>query len=185
LYWLKGVGAVEKVSVVVGTVETSMGTFEAIITDRGLARLTLPGESSDGSQNWLKRWMPHADVELGGEASLHELAGQINAYLLGELQNFSLTLDLRGTLFQSKVWEALRKIPYGETRSYADIAATIGQPQAVRAVGRANGLNPVPIIVPCHRVVGSDGRLVGYAGGLEMKQMLLDLEAGRIPSAAF
>jgi len=89
---------------------------------------------------------------------------------------FELPLDLRGTEFQRAVWQALLEIPYGETRSYAEIARQVGQPNAVRAVGAANGANPIPIVVPCHRVIGRDGSLTGYGGGLDKKVFLLQLE---------
>lgn len=94
------------------------------------------------------------------------------------MQRFSLPLAARGTAFQQAVWQALCDIPYGETRSYSDIARTIGKPDAVRAVGAANGRNPLSIIVPCHRVIGQNGSLTGYAGGLEIKKALLALERG-------
>lgn len=104
---------------------------------------------------------------------------QLGAYFAGELSHFELQLDLRGTGFQQRVWQALRTIPYGETRSYRDIAEQIGAPTAARAVGLANGRNPISIIVPCHRVIGASGRLVGYGGGLARKQALLELEQRR------
>ncbi len=102
-------------------------------------------------------------------------------YFRGELREFSLPLDLRGTPFQIRCWEALRKIPYGQTCSYADIAREIGSPRAFRAVGQANHNNPVSIVVPCHRVVGAGGSLTGYGGGLEIKEKLLRLEATQQP----
>jgi methylated-DNA-[protein]-cysteine S-methyltransferase len=101
---------------------------------------------------------------------------QLDAYFAGELTDFDLELDLRGTEFQQRVWKALLTIPYGETRSYGEIAEQIGAPGAARAVGLANGRNPIAIVVPCHRVIGSGGRLTGYGGGLERKQTLLELE---------
>jgi len=107
---------------------------------------------------------------------LREAAGQLEAYFAGRLRDFDLPLDLRGTTFQCAVWSALRTIPYGETWSYRDLAAHIGRPSAVRAVGAANGRNPIPIIVPCHRVIGSDGSLTGFGGGLPLKARLLALE---------
>lgn len=103
---------------------------------------------------------------------------QLTAYFAGELTEFTLQLRLHGTPFQRSVWEQLTKIPYGETRTYGDLADVLGNPNASRAVGLANGRNPVGIIVPCHRVVGSDGSLTGYGGGLERKQRLLDFERG-------
>jgi methylated-DNA-[protein]-cysteine S-methyltransferase len=101
---------------------------------------------------------------------------QLRAYFKGELKEFDLPLAPEGTTFQQKVWRALRNIPYGELVSYKSIAKTIGNPKAVRAVGAANGKNPLPIIVPCHRVIGSDGSLTGFGGGLQTKQQLIDLE---------
>jgi methylated-DNA-[protein]-cysteine S-methyltransferase len=101
---------------------------------------------------------------------------QLDAYFAGELQDFSLRLDFRGTEFQRKVWDALCTIPYGETRSYGEIAEQIGSPTASRAVGLANGHNPISVIVPCHRVIGANGSLTGFGGGLERKRALLDLE---------
>jgi methylated-DNA-[protein]-cysteine S-methyltransferase len=103
---------------------------------------------------------------------------QLDQYFAGERTEFDLELDMRGTQFQKDVWNALLTIPYGETRSYGEIARQIGRPDRARAVGAANGSNPVSIIVPCHRVIGSDGSLTGYGGGLPRKRFLLDLEAG-------
>jgi O-6-methylguanine DNA methyltransferase len=108
---------------------------------------------------------------------LREAASQLRAYFGGELRDFDLTLDMQGTGFQKRVWAELLHIPYGETRSYSDVAKVIGEPKAVRAVGAANGRNPVPIVVPCHRVIGAGGSLTGYGGGLPLKRFLLDLEA--------
>jgi O-6-methylguanine DNA methyltransferase len=101
---------------------------------------------------------------------------QLNEYFDSHRREFSLPLDLRGTDFQLKCWHALLAIPYGETRSYADLARAIGHPQAFRAVGMSNNRNPVAIVVPCHRVIASDGSLCGYGGGLDIKRKLLDLE---------
>lgn len=111
------------------------------------------------------------------ETSIISEAGrQLGEYFSGKRTEFDLPLSLEGTEFQKSAWNALETIPYGETRSYKDIAVQIGNPKAVRAVGMANNRNPIPIIVPCHRVVGANGSLVGYGGGLPMKQHLLDLE---------
>jgi methylated-DNA-[protein]-cysteine S-methyltransferase len=109
---------------------------------------------------------------------LVETEHQLREYFEGKRRSFSLALDFRGTAFQKRVWQALLAIPYGETRSYGQIAAQIGRASAARAVGAANGRNPISIIAPCHRVVGSDGRLTGFAGGLDVKERLLALEAG-------
>lgn len=105
-----------------------------------------------------------------------EVIRQLQAYFRGELQEFDLPLAMEGTAFQLRVWNELRAIPYGETISYAQLAGRIGNPKAIRAVGSANGSNPIPIIVPCHRVIGSDGSLTGFGGGLSTKKKLLDLE---------
>ncbi|WFC15066.1 methylated-DNA--[protein]-cysteine S-methyltransferase [Aeromonas salmonicida] len=108
---------------------------------------------------------------------------EFSAYLAGRLQRFTLPLAAHGTAFQQAVWQALCDIPYGETRSYGDIARAIDTPAAVRAVGAANGRNPLSIIVPCHRVIGQNGSLTGYAGGLPIKQQLLALECDQSRSA--
>jgi methylated-DNA-[protein]-cysteine S-methyltransferase len=116
-----------------------------------------------------------------------ETLRQLTAYFQGRLAEFDLPLAMAGTDFQQRVWTELREIPYAETWSYLDLARRIGKPAAVRAVGAANGRNPIAIIVPCHRVIGSSGKLVGYGGGLPMKRMLLELEAehaGRFRKAA-
>ena len=105
-----------------------------------------------------------------------EVVDQLRRYFAGTLQEFDVALAARGTPFQTQVWKALREIPYGQTCSYRDIAERIGSPKAVRAVGLANGRNPISIIVPCHRVVGANGSLTGYGGGLDNKRLLLDLE---------
>jgi len=111
-------------------------------------------------------------------------AEQLEAYFRGELSHFDLPLAPVGTAFQSEVWNALQAIPYGEVRSYADIANAVGRPRAFRAVGMANNRNPLPIIIPCHRVVGSNGLLIGYGGGLDIKIRLLQLERIALEQAA-
>ena len=109
---------------------------------------------------------------------------QLTAYLAGGLDRFDVPLSPRGTAFQAAVWRALSAVPYGTTTTYGELAAAVGRPTAVRAVGAANGRNPWCLVVPCHRVVGADGSLTGYAGGLDRKRFLLDLEAGRSPLPA-
>ncbi len=116
--------------------------------------------------------------EEGLTALLERASRQLEEYFAGKRKQFDLPLSLRGTEFQRQVWAALRDIPYGETRSYGQIAQAVGRPKAVRAVGMANHRNPISIIVPCHRVVGADGSLTGYGGGLENKKFLLALERG-------
>jgi O-6-methylguanine DNA methyltransferase len=107
---------------------------------------------------------------------LKQAVDELRRYFAGEYVQFSCHLDLHGTPFQIQVWQALFSIPYGETRTYAELARTLGYPNAARAVGAANGANPIAIIVPCHRVIGSNGSLTGYGGGLETKEWLLALE---------
>jgi len=106
---------------------------------------------------------------------------QLDEYFAGDRREFSIPLDLRGTDFQLKCWRALLDIPYGETRSYRDLAQAIGHPKAFRAVGMSNNRNPIAIVVPCHRVIAADGSLCGYGGGLDIKRKLLELEAGLHP----
>ncbi len=129
---------------------------------------------------WPKDRPGRVRLEAAREDSRHpvlcEAARQLGEYFAGRRRAFRLKLNLRGTAFQMKVWNALRAIPFGEIRSYAEIARAVGSPKAVRAVGAANGRNPISIIVPCHRVVGSDGKLTGFAGGLTVKARLLKLE---------
>lgn len=115
-------------------------------------------------------------VEQADHPVLLETQKQLTEYFAGKRQQFNLPLDFAGTEFQQKVWQALLSIPFGETRSYRDIAEQIGNVKAVRAVGAANGKNPISIIAPCHRVVGTNGKLVGFAGGLDNKDILLRLE---------
>ncbi|MCA0901894.1 methylated-DNA--[protein]-cysteine S-methyltransferase [Microbulbifer agarilyticus] len=117
-------------------------------------------------EDWLREAMPHTDLAFE----------QLEAYFARELQAFDLPLGAAGTPFQHSVWQALCAIPFGETCSYRELAEAIGNPKAVRAVARANGANPLSIVVPCHRVIGADGSLTGYAGGIEMKARLLALE---------
>jgi methylated-DNA-[protein]-cysteine S-methyltransferase len=107
-----------------------------------------------------------------------DVVDQVDAYFAGDLTTFDVRLRLEGTSFQERVWAGLLEIPYGETTSYGELAVRIGNPKASRAVGLANGRNPIAIIVPCHRVIGSSGSLTGYGGGLDRKRRLLDLEAG-------
>jgi methylated-DNA-[protein]-cysteine S-methyltransferase len=120
------------------------------------------------------------DAWEGDDSVFPEVVDQLNAYFAGELKEFKVTMRLEGTEFQRRVWNALCDIPYGETESYGQLAARIGQPTASRAVGLANGRNPIALIVPCHRVIGASGTLVGYGGGLDRKQKLLALERGQL-----
>jgi methylated-DNA-[protein]-cysteine S-methyltransferase len=128
--------------------------------DTRLTRLGFDGPTS-----------PQGDAESVASAAI-----QLEQYFSGDRTEFELDIELDGTPFERRVWEEVRAIPYGETATYAEIARRVGRPGASRAVGRANGRNPIAVIVPCHRVIGSDGSLTGYAGGIELKRTLLDLE---------
>ena len=118
----------------------------------------------------------YAQAEKGKTALLERVASQLREYFAGERREFDVELAAKGTPFQQRVWDALIEIPYGELRSYGDVAKAIGRPAASRAVGAANGRNPIAIIVPCHRVIGASGNLTGYGGGLPTKQWLLEHE---------
>ncbi len=146
-------------------VDFAFGQLELTASDLGLRSIMFSSE----------RLEDHIDRALHPVLRLAER--ELQAYFNGSLTAFSVPLDLTGhSEFNLKVWQKVRNIPYGETRSYSDIAVSIGNHDAVRAVGLANGRNPIPIIVPCHRVIGNNGSLTGYAYGLEMKQWLLELE---------
>ncbi len=157
-------------------IQSPVGQLKLVASDKGLTAILWENDN------------PHR-VRLGAAQEnnthpvLQDTERQLNAYFKGKLEKFSLKLDVegRGTSFQKKVWEALLSIPFGETRSYLQIAQQIGHPKAVRAVGAANGKNPLSIIAPCHRVIGSNGKLTGFAGGLEAKAFLLGLESRVLP----
>jgi methylated-DNA-[protein]-cysteine S-methyltransferase len=154
---------------------TALGWMGAAVSPRGLAMLTLPWPTRQAALDEVHTRYPTA--ALVEEAILGDLPERMRRYLAGERVDFPQALDLTaGTPFQQQVWAVLQRIPAGETRSYGWVAAAIGRPRAARAVGQAVGANPINIIVPCHRVVGSDGSLTGYGGGLPLKQRLLDLE---------
>jgi methylated-DNA-[protein]-cysteine S-methyltransferase len=142
-------------------VDTPIGTLWLGRDERGLSSVAFDGPAG-------------ADP---GDPLLADAAAQLDAYFAGELEGFDLPLSPGGTEFQRRVWSAVAAIPYGTTTTYSALAASLGQPSACRAVGAANGRNPLPIVVPCHRVVGSAGALTGYGGGLDRKRALLDLEA--------
>ena len=143
-------------------VSTPIGTLGLVGSDAGLSRVL---------------WSAAGLALDGGCAVLDEAAAQLGAYFAGELIEFDLPLDLHGTDFQRRCWLALATIPYGQTVSYGEQARRLGLgPDAARAVGAANGQNPLPLVLPCHRVIGADGTLTGYAGGIERKQALLEIE---------
>jgi methylated-DNA-[protein]-cysteine S-methyltransferase len=144
-------------------------------TKVGLCLITWPSESFDTLQTWVEKHIPDA-LFIQDQEQLTVYVQQLQEYLEGTRTTFTLPFDLRGTVFQTSVWKALAQIPYGETRSYSDIAEAVGSPAAVRAVGTANGSNPVPIVIPCHRVIGKNAALTGFRGGLNVKEQLLQLE---------
>lgn len=156
-----------------------------LVLDSPIGALTLVARGEVLSCLWMTDHQHLPDPEQFGRPVgvrhrgdiLARAADQLGEYFAGERTEFELELDsAEGTAFQRRVWAALREIPYGETISYGELARRIGRPTAVRAVGRANGRNPISIVVPCHRVIGAGGKLTGYGGGLERKQMLLALE---------
>ena len=148
-------------------IECPVGPLLLVADDSGLRRI----EFVNG------RKPPHVDPQWHDDAEqLRETIRQLRAYFAGELEAFDLPLEPEGTPFQLAVWKRLCEIPYGETISYGELARRIGNPNASRAVGLANGSNPIPIVIPCHRVIGSNGKLTGYGGGLPIKEKLLALE---------
>lgn len=151
-----------------------VGKLTLVASDRGLAAVLW--EDDDPKRVRLGTLQENAEHPV-----LVEAERQLRDYFEGRLEKFSLELDFEGTEFQKQVWAALLTIPFGETRSYAQVAEQIGNPNAVRAVGAANGRNPISIITPCHRVIGSNGKLTGFAGGMETKAFLLKLEARELP----
>ena len=150
------------------TLDTPLGTLQIEASERGLCSIWLPSRAANKGP-------------ISGKNSIITRAKQeLSAYFLGDLTTFSVPLDWQGTRFQKSVWQALLAVPYGKTVTYGDIARAIGRPRASRPVGGAVGKNPLPIIVPCHRVIGSDRSLTGFAGGLDTKIRLLELEGHSI-----
>jgi methylated-DNA-[protein]-cysteine S-methyltransferase len=152
--------------------------------DSPVGRLRLAGGAAGlAAVFWEKQEPAESGFELDREDDREPVLGraacELREYFAGERREFSVPLDFTGTAFQNKVWQALRTIPFGETRTYGELAAQIGAPKASRAVGAANGRNPIPIILPCHRVIGASGSLTGFGGGLPMKKQLLAHERAR------
>jgi methylated-DNA-[protein]-cysteine S-methyltransferase len=157
-------------SLVTRTVESPLGPLTLVGAGAGVRAILWPGDDP------ARAGLAGVTLRPGSVDVLDEAAAQLSEYFGGARTAFDLPLDLRGTAFQLAAWNALVEIPYGETRTYAEQAARIGRPTAVRAVGAANGRNPLSIVLPCHRVVGSDGALRGFAGGLDVKAALLAFE---------
>ena len=152
------------------TIASPIGELTLIASDDGLVAVLWEDDTPDRVRLGTLSDAPNHPVLVQAERELGD-------YFAGRRTTFSVPLDMRGTDFQQSVWRALLTIPFGETRSYADIATQIGRPTATRAVGTANGRNPISIIAPCHRVIGSNGSLTGFAGGLKAKEYLLGLES--------
>jgi methylated-DNA-[protein]-cysteine S-methyltransferase len=157
------------VTYVYKTIPSPIGNLKLIGSDEGLAAVLWENDNP-------RRVRVRAEAEDSGHPVLLEAERQLTEYFDGKRKSFSLKLDPMGTKFQNDVWQALLAIPFGETRSYGELARQLGNPQASRAVGAANGKNPLSIVVPCHRVIGSTGKLTGFAGGLKAKAHLLQLE---------
>ena len=150
--------------------QTPIGALRLVGDEESIGQIALPNRAAEPPD---PAWLPTNGAL---PAALAETKRQLEEYFAGDRRKFDLPLAARGTEFQLRVWDELRRIPFGQTISYGELAGRIGKPTASRAVGAANGRNPLPVVVPCHRVIGSGGRLVGYGGGLETKQALLDLE---------
>ncbi|MFP4344176.1 MAG: methylated-DNA--[protein]-cysteine S-methyltransferase [Anaerolineales bacterium] len=157
------------------TISTPLGALWLCATEEGLCGVEFGGPS-EGLRGALARYGLAVPLREEEHPFLARARTQIDAYFEGRVRTFDLPLELQGTHFQRAVWQTLLRIPYGETRAYGEVAAVLGRPRGARAVGQAVGANPVSILVPCHRVVGSDGQLTGYGGGLERKMALLELE---------
>lgn len=154
--------------------KTAWGWIAVAFSDLGLVNSTLPYSSQEEAIGKILALWPKASLI---EDAHHELKESLIRYFKGERVDFNFPLDLRtGTAFQKKVWEEVRSIPWGQTRTYGEIAARVGKPGAARAVGQALARNPLPIIIPCHRVIGASGNLTGFGGGIELKKKLLALE---------
>ncbi len=158
--------------------ESPVGLLTLVASDRGICYLDFCKQKNGsivGVQIWLNHWFPHYSLERNDQVFIPYME-QLQEYFQRERKEFEFPIDLHGTPFQKRVWRQLQTIPYGEVRSYKEIALALGAPKAVRAVGGANNKNPLSIIIPCHRVIGSNGSLVGYGGGLHIKEYLLTLE---------
>jgi len=150
--------------------DSPIGVLTLVASDEGLTHVLFEGQEP------VDAGLPDDLPEIDDDPTLEAAASQLGEYFAGSRKEFDLPLDLRGTDFQKDAWRALASVPYGETRSYGEQAQAIGRPGAFRAVGAANGRNPIPVILPCHRIVGADGSLTGFAGGLDTKRRLLNLE---------
>ena len=159
--------------------KSPLGEYVMGSSKNGIVCLKTRGQA----KKYLKRWRQDKLMPRKGGLHNRQLKALLDRYFSGKLRRFAVPLDLRGTTFQRRVWKALSRIPYGETRSYRQIAEAVGLPNAARAIGRAVGSNPISIVIPCHRVIGSNGALIGYGGGLDRKAALLRMEGLKSPGA--
>jgi O-6-methylguanine DNA methyltransferase len=157
--------------------QSPIGPLHLFSTEQGLVKLALPNEPRSEAEAYVRRVLGPITLR-EDEAYQTRALAELATYFAGARRMFTVALDPRGTPFQRLVWDAVAAVPYGETRTYRTIAQTIGRPAAMRAVGAANGANPLPIIIPCHRLIGANGSLIKYGGGLEIKRRLLALEQG-------
>lgn len=176
-------GSIEGMEVLSATrFDSPLGSLRIVSSEKGLVYVELPHQNGRGFAGWKKTHAAEAKV-VERRASQDDVVDQLLEYASGERQQFEVELDIRATAFQTAVYKHVAKIGYGETLSYSDIANALDNPKAVRAVGAANGANPIPLIVPCHRVIARGGALQGYAGGLELKARLLAMESA-LPDAS-
>lgn len=166
-----------KPSIFYGETESPIGPLTIVCTSKGVCRIEY-GTEDETMANihvWVKKHFLKSEM-IRDDEQVIPVARQLREYFNGQRLDFDVPVDLHGTPFQKKVWETLREIPHGETRTYKEVAQAMNAGKAVRAIGNANNKNPLPIVIPCHRVIGSNGSLVGYGGGLDKKQFLLEIE---------
>jgi len=161
-------------------IESPIGALNIAATEDGICWIDFADKSTADKrfQSFAKKL--NASISQSNNSYINELETQLQEYFEGKRKEFTVKLFIEGAPFQKKVWAALQAIPYGSTRSYKEQSTAIGMPKAVRAVANANGRNPISIVIPCHRVIGSNGTLTGYGGGLWRKKFLLELEAGKL-----
>jgi methylated-DNA-[protein]-cysteine S-methyltransferase len=165
-------GMLDREGAVYGIMDSPLGRLVLVGSESGLTELRISGHDGE---------VPSAQASSSGAKLIQEAVAQLKAYIAGDLHTFDLPLAPRGTLFQQAVWSEVRKISYGQAVAYGEIAERLGNPKSVRAVGQANGRNPLPIFIPYHRVVAANGSLTGYAYGVGVKRWLLDHECGAAP----
>jgi methylated-DNA-[protein]-cysteine S-methyltransferase len=155
--------------------DSKIGLIYIASTDKGVCKISVPRQTKKDFFRWLRDNFDDSEV-VDNKSRNKEVMDQLNRYFNGKLAKFTVALDMRGTPFQLRVWKELQKISYGTTISYKQLAKRLGTSRGFQAIGRANAANPVPIIVPCHRVLGTDGTLIGYDSGVKTKEFLLKLE---------